>query len=82
MATLADLIKEHDDEKVLVAAFPLEDTSKTLADIFPQSWINQEETTVIPLLYAPKAIVRDLCNVMFDRGNEYLVEYFKNNPDS
>lgn len=76
MSTLADLLKEDDGTQVLVAAFPLEDTSKSLADVFPPSWINQEKQTIVPLLVAPKEIVKDLCNYMFDKGNEFLKEHY------
>lgn len=78
MATLKDLLEREDDDRVLVAAFPLEDRTKTLEDIFPPSWINQEgEPIVIPLLLAPPQIVKDLCKHMFDAGNEYLEKFFE-----
>lgn len=79
---LADMIKSGDEGKVIVAAFPLEDTSKTLADIFPPSWINKEEQTVIPLLLVPDHLVKEICQHMLDQGNEYLRSWYASHPEA
>ena len=82
MAQLKDLLDRPGDDKVFVAAFPLEDKDKTLAEIFPASWVNQVEQTQIFLLQSPPQIVKDLCMHMYNAGAEYLKEYFESKiPD-
>ncbi len=76
MATLADLLERPNDERVFIAAFPLEDTSKTLEEVFPPSWVKKDgEQTIIPLLLAPPEIVEELCKAMHDAGELYLEQY-------
>lgn len=82
MATLSDLISEGDEQRVIVACFPLEDQSKTLAEVFPPSWINQEEQTIIPLLLVPKEIVKEVCQYMWNQGGEFLKQYFEEHPEA
>lgn len=79
---LADLLKSGDENRVIVAAFPLEDTSKTLEDVFPKSWVNQEEMTTIPLLLVPKQLAREVCTHMWNQGNEFLKNWYSEHPDA
>lgn len=79
---LADLLKPGDESKTIVAAFPLEDMSKTLADIFPPSWVNKDELTHIPLLLVPDHLVKEICTHMLDAGEQFLQGWFANNTDT
>lgn len=84
MVKLSDLFEREQDDRVIVAAFPVEDRTKTLEDIFPPSWINleAEEPVVIPLLLAPPEIVKELCKHMFDAGEQFLKNFFdERTPD-
>lgn len=79
MVKLSDLYEREQDDRIVVAAFPVEDKSKTLEEIFPASWIDMEaaEPVVIPLLLAPPEVVKDLCKHMFDAGEEFLRKFFE-----
>lgn len=79
---LVDLLKPGDESKTIVAAFPLEDTTKTLADIFPPSWINKDELAVIPLLLVPNHLVKDICTHMQQAGDEFLQRWFADNQET
>jgi hypothetical protein len=83
MPTLHDLLENERDDRVIVAAFPLEDQTKSLEDIFPKSWLNQEgEPVVIPLLLAPPQVVREMCAHMFNAGEEFLKNFYdERTPD-